>query len=207
MTSYEVCHSAFLEVVVQRLYSGKRQLNHSLEALVLALEEVLDLDEAQRQPTVLRLAGGAGDDKSINAILQRGDGLLTKVKNWKRVHKLIQSVKQWLPDRRVKGREVGWVERPHAYARPTRQVAARKRDQEGKWCYYVLVFNLPDAVLFQLAGQTPPSAPGPQQVASAAFQAYDRRGGGVERQTKGDKGGLGLSQHYTKRLPAQEMLV
>jgi len=44
-------------------------------------------------------------------------------------------------------------------------------------------------------------------VLLAALHAYDRRGGGVETQNKGDKQGLGLTQRNKQRFIAQEMLV
>jgi hypothetical protein len=40
-----------------------------------------------------------------------------------------------------------------------------------------------------------------------ALHAYDRRGGGVETQNKGDKQGLGLSHRNKQHFAAQEMLV
>jgi len=42
------------EIVVEHLYSGKTQLERSLQPLVAAAEEMLDLDKARRQQTIQR---------------------------------------------------------------------------------------------------------------------------------------------------------
>jgi hypothetical protein len=57
------------EIVVDRLYNGKRQLDTSLPELVTDAETVLDLDLAKRKRTILRVDGGGGDDDNINWIL------------------------------------------------------------------------------------------------------------------------------------------
>ena len=78
--------SQYDEVLVERLYEGKRQLEHSFQPLVAAAEAVLDLNEKRRKRTLLRADGGAGDDatRSVNWALARGYCLLTKVHNWLR---------------------------------------------------------------------------------------------------------------------------
>jgi hypothetical protein len=80
------------EIVVDRLYNGKRQLDGSLPELISDAEKVLDLDVSKRKRTILRVDGGGGDDKNINWILGRGYHLLVKVKNWRRAEKLASSV-------------------------------------------------------------------------------------------------------------------
>ena len=42
------------EIVVDRLYDGKRQLDKSLQPLLLAAEDVLDLSENRRKNTSLK---------------------------------------------------------------------------------------------------------------------------------------------------------
>ena len=195
------------EIIVDRLYNGKRQLDSSLKELVLTAEEMLVLDEAKRRRTTLRIDGGGGDDKNVDWVLGRGYGLLVKVKNWQRARKLAASVTQWYPDPKVPDREVGWAEQPHAYVRPTRQLILRKRKATSEWSYHALVFNLPDAVLFRLAGEEGSAMPDPADILLAALHAYDGRGGGVETQNKGDKRGLGLTRRNKRRFAAQEMLV
>jgi hypothetical protein len=199
------------ELVAERLYEGKRQLEHSFQELVLAAENVLDLPENLHARTVLRVDGGGGDDANIRWVLARGYHLLTKVHSWNRARKLAASVTQWYPDCKVADRELGWVTEPTAYGQPTRQVALRhpKKDKSGQvqWHYQVLVFTLTDPMLFELSGRAPSPAPTPQELLWAAAQAYDMRDGGLETQNRNDKQGLGLSHRNKRAFAAQEMLV
>jgi hypothetical protein len=195
------------ELVVDRLYDGKRQLDQCLQELLTNAAEILQLDEAKRKRTIVRIDAGGGDDADINWILRRDYHLLVKVKNWRRAAKLAASVTAWYPDPKIGEREAGWVERPHAYVKPTRQLAVHTRKADGTWSTQVLVFTLSDAMLFELCGQPLPATPRPHEVVLAALHAYDRRGGGVETQNKGDKQGLGLTRRNKQRFAAQEMLV
>ena len=68
------------EVLVDRLYSGKVQLEKSFPQLVEMAEEVLDLVPAKRKRTILRFDASAGTDKHINWALERKYHVLTKVK-------------------------------------------------------------------------------------------------------------------------------
>ena len=195
------------ELVVDRLYDGKRQLDHCLQELLTNAAEILQLDAAKRKRTIVRVDAGGGDDADINWVLRRDYHLLVKVKNWRRAAKLATSVTTWYPDPKIADREVGWVQRPQAYVQPTRQLAVRTRKADGTWSTHVLVFTLTDALLFQLSGQAVPPMPRPHEVGLAALHAYDRRGGGVETQNKGDKQRLGLTRRNKRRVAAQEMLV
>jgi len=195
------------EIVVERLYSGKVQLEQSLQSLVLAAEEVLELDEMRRRQTVVRVDGGGGRDEDVNWLLQRGYLVVVKVKNWQRAAKLSRSVVTWQVDPKTGSRAVGWVEKPHSYDRPTRQLAIRSPKTDGSWHYRVLVFNLPDTLLFALAGEPVPPRLSPDQAGLAAMHAYDRRGGGVETSLRGSKQGLGLTKRNKRSFCAQEMLV
>jgi len=185
----------------------KRQLDQCLQELLTTAAEILQLDDAKCQRTIVRIDAGGGDDADINWVLRRNYHLLVKVKNWRRAAKLAASVTTWYPDPKIVDREAGWVERPHAYVKPTRQVAVRTRKADGTWSTHVLVFTLTDAMLFQLGGQAVPAPPQPHEVVLAALHAYDRRGGGIETQNKGDKQGLGLTCRNKRRFAAQEMLV
>jgi hypothetical protein len=202
-----VLASWYGEILVDRLYNGRRQLNSCLPELVLAAEEVLALDNHKRQRTIVRIDGGGGEDEHINWLLNRDYSVLVKVKNWRRAAKLAASVTNWYVDPKVADREVGWVEQPHGYARPTRQLALRKQKKNGAWSYHVLVCSLTDAMLFRLCEQPLPAQLQRQDVLFAALHAYDRRGGGLETQNRGDKQGLGLAQRNKQRFAAQEMLV
>lgn len=195
------------EIVVDRLYDGKRQLDRSLQELVMTAEAVLDLSAERRHQTILRVDAGGGRDEDINWMLERGYHLLVKVKHYRRSAKLARSVTTWYPDPKVEGREVGWVEAPHPYLKPTRQLAIRKRKRTGEWSYHVLVFTLPDATLFWLGRHPVRSHPTPEQVLFAALAAYDLRSGGAETMIKSSKQGLGLSKRNKRRFAAQEMLV
>jgi hypothetical protein len=195
------------EIVVERLYDGKRQLHRSLQELLTEAEDVLELHENKRKMTILRLDSGGGEDADINWVLNRDYALLVKVKNWRRAQKLADSVREWYPDPKVRDREVGWVTQPHAYARATRQLGLRNRKKNGKWSYHALVFNLTDEMLFGLLEQARPPSLQPREVLLAALHAYDRRGGGVETQNRGDKQGLGLSHRNKHRFAAQEIVV
>lgn len=195
------------EIVVDRLYDGKRQLDRSLADLLTSAENVLELGENWRPGTIVRIDGGGGDDADINWVLNRDYQVLVKVKHWRRAKKLVAWVTHWYPDTKVPEREVGWVEQPHRYVKPTRQVGLRTRKANGKWSYHVVVLTLTDAMLFRLCEQPLPAAPQPADVLLAALHAYDRRGGGIETQNKGDKQGLGLTRRNKHRFAAQEMLV
>lgn len=195
------------EIIVDRLYNGKRQLNSSLPELLTLAEDMLGLDRAKRQRTIVRIDGGGGEDEQINWVLERDYQLLVKVKNWRRAQKLAASVTRWYPDPKVADREVGWVEQPYPYVKPTRQLALRKRKTNGTWSYHALIFTLADECLFLLGRQTMPETLQPADILFAALQAYDQRGGGVETQNRGDKQGLHLTHRNKHLFAAQEMLV
>lgn len=83
------------EIVVERLYAGTTQLNCSLQELIGAAEEVLNLNPGFCKRTIVRTDGGGGTDADINWLLARGYGILTKVIHWRRLEKLIPSVTVW----------------------------------------------------------------------------------------------------------------
>jgi hypothetical protein len=202
-----VLASGYGEIVVDWLYPGKRQLDHSLQPLVEAAGTVLALDATKRQRTILRVDGGGGADDNINWLLEQQYQLLIKVKQWRRAHKLAASVTDWHVDTKEADREVGWVTEPFAYAHTTRQLAVRKRKADGTWSFHILVFTLSDETLFQLCGQALPTSPTPAQILCAALHLYDLRGGALETQNRADKQGLGLTHRNKQRFCAQEMLV
>lgn len=198
--------SQYDEIVNEQLYAGKVQLEASLLELANQAENVLNLDEKRRKGTIIRVDGGGGTDKIIDELLWRHYWLLMKVKNWQRTQKLVKSVTVWhdLPD--LPGHEVGWVEVPHEYEKVTRQLAVRWLNHK-KWQYCVLVFNLTDLMIFQLAGLLMPRKPTEQELFSAILKAYNLRSGGVETSIKNSKQGLGLNKRNKKRFEAQHMLL
>jgi hypothetical protein len=195
------------EVVIDRLYSGKVQLEKSFPQLVEMAEDVLDLVAAKRERTILRFDASAGTDKHINWALERKYQVLTKVKNWKRVRKLTQSIEQWYDDPKVADRQLAWVPEPHPYARPTRQLAVRRKDKKGNWKVRVLVTTIDHATLCWLARQPFKKEPKPIEEMCALAYAYDLRGGGVETSIKDSKQGLGITKRNKRNFHAQEMLV
>jgi hypothetical protein len=141
------------EIVSERLYCGKTQLNRSLSELVTDAETVLNLNPGFRKRTIIRIDGGGGNDADINWLLARHYGLLVKVTHWKRVEKLVASVATWQIDPKDPRRQAGWVESPFVYAQPTRQLAVRCQGKNGKWHASILVFNLDDDQLHWIIQQ------------------------------------------------------
>jgi hypothetical protein len=195
------------EIVVERLYPGKTQLESSLQSLVVAAEEVLQLRSRRRARSILRVDGGGGRDEDVNWLLARGYHVLIKVKNWKRASKLAKSVHTWHLDPKTGDRWVGWIRSPHEYVRPTRQLAVRTRKEDGSWRYVALTFSLSDEQLLWMARQPPCAHPSPEQVLFAALYAYDLRSGGIETTIRGSKSGLGIARRNKRRFNAQEMLM
>ena len=194
------------EIVVERLYPGKTQLNRSLQALVTEAEQVLNLNPGFRRRTIVRTDAGGGRDEDINWLLCRHYGFLTKVTNWRRVAKLHQSVTIWHSDPKDSRRQLGWIEQPHPYDQPTRQLAVRCAKKDGTWSRHVLVFNLSDDTFRWLIPELDTTAASPR-VMLAALYAYDQRGGAAETTIKGSKQGLGLTKRNKKRFQAQDMLL
>jgi hypothetical protein len=202
-----VLASWYDEIVVDKLYNGKRQLDGSLPELVLEAEKALNLDESRRRRTILRVDGGGGTDGNIQWMLESGYHLIIKTKNWHRAVKLASSVTTWYSDPKVPDREVGLVTCPHPYPRPTRQLVVRKRKQDGTWSYHALIFTLTNRMLSELLDQKKPAHLTDKQVLLTALHFYDLRGGGLETQNRSDKQGLGLSRRNKHCFAAQEMLV
>jgi hypothetical protein len=195
------------EILFEELYPGKVQLEQSLQELLLGAEEVLELDQKRRRRTIVRIDGGGGRDADVNWLLSCDYSMLVKVKNWKRAQKLARSVTHWYPDPKVPDRQIGWVETPHAYVRPTRQLGMRWLTSDGQWHYRVLVFNLTDEMFFELIRRPMPNQLTSEKLLAAIVDAYDLRGGGVETTIKGSKSGLGIHKRNKRRFAAQEMLV
>ena len=202
-----VLASHYDEIICERLYPGKRQLESSLLALVDATAATLKLRPKQRQNTLLRIDGGGGSDANLNALLARQYQVLVKVHNWQRARKLAETVTDWFTDAKVPERQIGWVRQPHVYAQATQQVAIRKPKPHGRWAYSVIVCNVSDAVLADLLRAPATAPPSARDRAEWIVHAYDLRGGGAETQIKADKQGLGLAQRNKRSFVAQEMLV
>lgn len=205
-----VLASRYGELVCERLYPGQRQLEHSLVELVEAAEQTLELEKSQVFRTILRTDGGAGTDANIQWCLQRGYQLMTKMHSWARAKRLASPLTEWQVDTKVPEREFAWVTQPIAYARPTRQIAIRRRKlnkhQECVWHYQVLVTTLTDPMLFELLGQPLPDPLEPARVLQAIAHVYDLRDGALETAHRNDKQGLGLSHRNKRSFAAQEIV-
>ncbi len=67
-----VLATRYEEVVVDRLFDGKTQLNKALQPLMEAAEQTLALDERQRERTLVRMDAGGGsvDDVNLRAAIR-----------------------------------------------------------------------------------------------------------------------------------------
>jgi hypothetical protein len=203
-----VVASLYGEIVSEKLYPGTVQLEKNLPELIKMAESVLDLDENRRKSTILRFDAGGGTDANINFFLERDYFGITKVKNWQRTDKLVKSVTSWQSIPQLPDHECGWVSEPHEYVRPTRQLAIRwPNKKKGGWLYCVMVFNLTNELIFELACLPIPETYTESELISVIVDAYDLRGGGVETSYKNSKQGIGLLKRNKKCFHAQEMLV
>lgn len=203
-----VLASLYGEIVCEKLYPGNIQLERNLLELIDMAEKALELDENRRKHTIIRVDAGGGTDANINALLNRCYSLLLKSKNWQRTCKLVRSVTDWQVLPQLPDHECGWVSQPHEYVKPSRQLAVRWPNQKkGGWCYSVLVFNLEDSLLFELAGRPQPQHYTDLELMATVVDAYDQRGGGVETSYRNSKQGISLNKRNKKSFQAQEMLI
>jgi hypothetical protein len=208
-----VMATRYREIVVDRLFDGKTQLNTALLPLVTAAEATLDLDVAQRERTLVRIDAGAGSISDINWLLTRGYCVLTKDYSTARARLLAAQVQDWVVDPRDAERQVGRVCVPasdyHAGQdrRAITRVAVRCRLASGAWGVGVVVSSLSVADACALAGLDPTAASDPTMAVLAYVYLYDQRGGGVETAFKEDKQGLGITKRSKQRFAAQQVVV
>jgi hypothetical protein len=195
----------YQEVVVDQLFAGNAYLRTALQPWVLASEQTLELDEAKRQRTIVRIDAGAGSVDDINWLLARGYQVQAKDYSGQRARLLAESVTEWVDDPTVPGRQVGWVQAEATYLRPVRRIAARCRKQDGEWAVGVIISSLAPVDVLALTA-TPPSDD-EQTILLAYAHFYDQRGGGIETAIKDDKQGLGLTHRNKKRFEAQQMVM
>jgi hypothetical protein len=172
-----------------------------------AAEEVLDLKQAQRQRTLVRVDSGGGEEAHLNWLLRRGYAILAKAQGTARATKLAQTLATWRTDPHDPTRQMAFVPQPHPYAKPTDQVVGRTLKQNGTWAYALLVCSAPYALLCQLAHRPVHAHPTETDHLLALVYAYDYRGGGIQAQFKADKYGLAMAARRKHRFPAQEMLL
>ena len=195
------------EIVVERIYEGTTQLNRALRPLVEAAESCLELDEARRKRTILRVDSGGGSVEDINWALERGYRIHIKDYSGSRATQLAKSVQRWFTDPADPTRQFGWVTaETSAYVRPVRRIAVRCQKENGQWGIGVIVSNLEPQDVLWLTGQDCPEESLDSQVWLAYARFYDQRGGGIEIEIKQDKQGLNTTKRNKKRFPAQQIL-
>jgi hypothetical protein len=176
------------EVVVDQLFAGNTYWRTAWPSLGMASEQTLQLDEARRRRTIVRIDAGAGSVADINWLLARGYQLHAKDYSGQRARLLAKSVSEWGDDPAVPGRQVGWVEAAAtAYSRPVRRLAARCRKHNGQWGIGVIISTLAPDDVRALTHTAPSHAEPTTLLAYAHF--YDQRGGGIETASKDDQQG------------------
>ncbi len=203
-----VLASRYGEVVVDRLFDGKTQLTRALQPLVLAAEETLQLDEARRRQTIVRVDAGGGSLDDVNWLLSHGYLVHCKDYSGKQAKRLANSVADWYVDPHQPERQFGWVtETTEAYVRLVKRIAVRCRQPDGQFASGVLISALSARQVLVLTGQPLSLLADPAAVLLAYVTFYDQRGGGVETSFKGDKQGLGIGKRSKKRFEAQQMVM
>jgi len=203
-----VVASRYDEVVVDRVFGGTTQLATALQPLVEAAERTLDLTEARRARTILRVDAGGGSVEDVNWALTRGYRVHIKDYSASRARALAAGVPTWVDDPHVPGRQAGWVvAEPTSYVRPVRRIAVRCQKKNGQWGAAVLISALTPAEVLDLTAQPASAVDDPVAVLLAYVYFYDARGGAAETSFQGDKQGLGLTKRNKKRLAAQQMVV
>ena len=195
------------EIVVERIYEGTIQLNRALRPLVEATETCLELDEAKRNRTILRVDSGGGSVEDINWALERGYRVHIKDYSGSRATQLAKSVPHWYTDPADPTRQFGWVmAEASAYVRPVRRIAVRCRKENGQWGIGVIVSSLEPKDVLWLTGRYRQEQEQESQVLLAYVHFYDQRGGGIEIEIKEDKQGLSTTKRNKKRFAAQQVL-
>jgi hypothetical protein len=195
------------EIVVERIYEGTIQLNRALRPLVEATETCLELDEAKRNRTILRVDSGGGSVEDINWALERGYRVHIKDYSGSRATQLAKSVPHWYTDPADPTRQFGWVTaEAGAYVRPVRRIAVRCRKENGQWGIGVIVSSLEPKDVLWLTGRYRQEQEQESQVLLAYVHFYDQRGGGIEIEIKEDKQGLSTTKRNKKRFAAQQVL-
>jgi hypothetical protein len=196
------------EIVVERLFAGKTQLNTALQPLLEAAEGVLELDERKRQRTIVRIDSGGGSVGEMNWLLARGYQVHGKDYSGVRAKTLAESVCEWFTDPADSSRQMGWVALPaDLYHHPVQRIAVRCRKKNGQWGHGVIISTLSPQEVLLLTGGYQQEVDDPKAVLLAYVNFYDQRGGGVEIQIKEDKQGLATAKRNKKRFAAQQILV
>lgn len=133
----------YAELIGERWFEGKIQLNTAWPPLLEAAEQVLELDEDQRPRTIVRIDSGGGSLGEINGLLGRAYPVQAKDYSGVRAKTLAESVREWIPDPADRSRQRGWVTLPaDRYGRPVRRVAVRCRKKNGQGGYGIMISTL-----------------------------------------------------------------
>jgi len=161
----------YRETIWSDVLPGNYHTVRGLLPAVAAVENALELAARHRKRTVWRLDGGAGSEKKLRWLVERGYHILAKGMNNNRKMALVRQVRRW---DRYKEAWVAEVPAPRDYARPVR-VFVKRRMLNGKYqySYYVTTLSLASKGNF------------------LAF--YDARGGAEVEQFRNDKSGLSLA--------------
>src|SRR5215510_4794774 len=100
------------EVVVDKLDNGNVQLITAGRSLVRGAAQALELDEAKRKRTLIRMDAGGGSVDEVNWRLGHDDQLHCKDFSSARAKTLAATVTEWASDPHTPRREVGWVNEP-----------------------------------------------------------------------------------------------
>jgi len=196
------------EIVAERLFDGKTQLNAALQPLIEAAETALELDENKRRRTILRIDSGGGSVDDLNWVLARGYQVHAKDYSGVRANALAKTVTQWMTDPADSSREMGWVTSEDTpYCRPVKRIAVRCRKKNGQWAVGLIISTLSPQDILHLVGGQNYEVDDPKAVLLAYVHFYDLRGGGVEIEIKEDKQGLATSKRNKKRFEAQQVLL
>src|SRR5215212_4015881 len=183
-----VLASSYHEIVVDQLFNGTTYLRTALRSLVEAAEQILELNQAKRARTIVRIDAGAGSVAEINWLLAQGYQVIAKDYSGQRAQKLALSVTNWVDDPRIDGRQVGWVTEPaDVYVRSVRRIAVRCRKKNGTWGVGVIISTLAPVDVLTLTNQPPLKITDEATVLLAYVYFYDQRGGGVETAFRDDK--------------------
>jgi hypothetical protein len=195
-------------VVLDWVGPGNVQLNKVLRPLIEETQWMLDLDAGRRARTVLRIDAGGGSINDVNWLLKRGYHIHSKDVSVQRAAGIAPTVKEWFPDPRHPGRQVGWATCPSdGYEREVRRLIVRWHKRNGQECFAALLSTLSPREVFDLLGSKPGLLADPQAVALAYAYLYDKRGGAIEIEIKESKQGFGLTKRNKKRYYAQAVVV
>jgi len=134
----------YQEIVVDRLFSGDVQLTRALRPLVLATEQILELNENQRRRTIIRVDAGGGSLGDVNWLLERGYQIHMKDCSAARAEAWAATVAQWHDNPRHPDRQMGWAQPATTpdYVRPVRRLVIRWKKNNGQRAYAMLISTL-----------------------------------------------------------------